>query len=176
MTADPFFSLKPKRLSDSAVDEILKLIKLGKLPLGSRLPSERELITRLHVSRASLREAIRMLETMGVLLVLPGRGTWIREDYVRPISNEWLSWLPSHQKDVTELLEMRETLEVQAAALAAERATEEQLESILKEYAGMQAALAANDIEALVEADTRLHDDHCPRLRQLHPGPDPAQS
>jgi GntR family transcriptional regulator, transcriptional repressor for pyruvate dehydrogenase complex len=158
VAGDPFFSLKPKRLSDSAVDEILQLIRDGKLELGSKLPSERELITRLKVSRSSLREAIRMLETMGVLVVRPGRGTWIRDDYQQPFSNDWLSWLPSHEKDVMDLLEMRETLEVQAAALAAERATPEQVANMQAQLARMEAMLAKNDLEGLAEADTGLHE------------------
>ena len=71
VSGDPFFSLKAQRLSDSAVEQILGLIREGKLELGSKLPSERDLITRLSVSRSSLREAIRMLEATGVLVVLP---------------------------------------------------------------------------------------------------------
>jgi DNA-binding FadR family transcriptional regulator len=158
VSGDPFFSLKAKRLSDSAVDEILGLIREGKLELGSKLPSERELITRLSVSRSSLREAIRMLEATGVLVVRPGRGTWIRDDYRQPAKDGWLSWLPNHQKDVTELLEMRETLEVQAASLAAERATAEQLTAVEAAWTDMQRAARAEDADALVEADTSLHD------------------
>jgi GntR family transcriptional regulator, transcriptional repressor for pyruvate dehydrogenase complex len=158
LAGDPFFSIKPKRLSDSAVEEILGLIREGKLALGSRLPSERELITRLKVSRSSLREAIRMLETMGVLVVLPGRGTWIREDYRESFSEGWLSWLPSHEKDVMDLLEMRETLEVQAATLAAERATPAQQLRIQQQLAAMEASLASDDLVGLVSADTGLHE------------------
>jgi GntR family transcriptional repressor for pyruvate dehydrogenase complex len=158
VSGSPFFSLKAKRLSDSAVEEILGLIREGKLELGSKLPSERELITQLCVSRSSLREAIRMLEATGVLLVRPGRGTWIRDDYRQPVTDAWLSWLPRHRKDVTELLEMRETLEVQAASLAAERGTADQLAAVEAAWAGMQRAARAEDAEALVEADTSLHD------------------
>ena len=158
MSGDPFFSLKAKRLSDSAVEEILGLIREGKLELGSKLPSERELITRLSVSRSSLREAIRMLEATGVLVVRPGRGTWIRDDYRRPARDGWLSWLPHHQKDVTELLEMREPLEVQAASLAADRGTTNQLAAVEAAWADMQRAARAEDPEALVEADTSLHE------------------
>lgn len=74
---DPFTSLKPKRISDSAVDQIVALINNGTLPPGTRLPPERNLVKRLGVSRNSLREAIRILETMGLLSVAPGRGTWL---------------------------------------------------------------------------------------------------
>jgi GntR family transcriptional repressor for pyruvate dehydrogenase complex len=158
VSGDPFFSLKAKRLSDSAVEEILGLIREGKLELGSRLPSERELITRLAVSRSSLREAIRMLEATGVLVVRPGRGTWIRDDYRRPARDGWLSWLPHHQKDVTELLEMREPLEVQAASLSAERGTANQLAAVEAAWADMQRAARADDPEALAAADTSLHE------------------
>ena len=111
---DLFESVKPKRLSDSAVDQILNLVNTGQLTPGSRMPPERELITRLGVSRTSLREAIRILETLGVLRVVPGRGTWVRDDYQRPSLGDTLAWLPNHEHDVLQLFEVRETIELLA--------------------------------------------------------------
>ena len=68
-----FEQVKPKRLSDGAMEQVLGLVREGKLPPGAKLPPERELITLLGVSRTPLREAIRILETKGVLRVVPGQ-------------------------------------------------------------------------------------------------------
>ena len=104
----------------------------------------------------SLREAIRILETMGVLRIVPGKGTWVREDYIQPSLGYGLSWLPGHRDDVMLLFELKETLEKKAAGLAAERANAEQI----LEMAGLVerlAGAAADDLDAMVEADGAFH-------------------
>lgn len=159
MGSDELFeSVKPKRLSDSAVEQILGLVNSGQLPPGSRIPPERELITKLGVSRTSLREAIRILETLGVLRVVPGRGTWVREDYVGPVLGDTLAWLPDHEHDVLQLFEVRETLEVRAAQLAAERASVEQIASLGASVERLKEAVAASDHEGILEADCAFHE------------------
>jgi len=155
---DLFESVKPRRLSDSAVDQILGLVNAGQLAPGSRMPPERELITRLGVSRTSLREAIRILETLGVLRVVPGRGTWVREDYQQPKLGETIAWLPSHEHDVMQLFEVRETLEVKAAQLAAERATADELVSMSVSIQRLQEAIAAGDYDGMLAADSMFHE------------------
>lgn len=155
---DMFVSLKPKRLSDSAVDQILGLVRQGNLAPGSKLPPERELITRLSVSRTSLREAIRILETMGVLRVVPGRGTWVRDDYSEPALGSNLAWLPSHSDDVFQMFEMRETLEVRAAGLAAERGTPEQLADLEASVKRYERAVDTGDMDALADTDRAVHE------------------
>ncbi|NLG66331.1 MAG: FadR family transcriptional regulator [Actinobacteria bacterium] len=158
MDQDLFESVKPRRLSDSAVDQILGLVNAGQLAPGSRMPPERELITRLGVSRTSLREAIRILETLGVLRVVPGRGTWVREDYQQPKLGETIAWLPSHEHDVMQLFEVRETLEVKAAQLAAERATADELVSMSVSIQRLQEAIAAGDYDGMLAADSMFHE------------------
>lgn len=155
---DVFYSVKPKRLSDSAVDQIMDLVRSGQLQSGAKLPAERELITRLGVSRTSLREAIRILETLGVLRVVPGRGTWVREDCLQPQIGEVVSWIPSHAADVMQLFEMRETLEVRAAQLAAERASQENLIAMSVAVQRLMEAIDRADEEAMLLADRDFHE------------------
>lgn len=155
---DLFESVRPKRLSDSAVDQILNLVSTGQLTPGSRMPPERELITSLGVSRTSLREAIRILETLGVLRVVPGRGTWVREDYQRPSLGDTLAWLPNHEHDVLQLFEVRETLEVKAAQLAADRATADQLISMSMSIQRFKDAVSDADYEGMLAADGMFHE------------------
>ena len=107
----------------------------------------------LKCSRMSLREAIRVLETMGVLRIVPGKGTWVREDYIQPSLGCGSSWLPSHRNDVMLLFELKETLEEKAAALAAVRADPEQILELAGQVERFAAALAGGDVDNMIEAD-----------------------
>lgn len=157
-TASNFKMLRPKRLSDSAVEQVLALVRSGDLLSGSKLPPERRLVSSLGVSRNSLREAIRMLETMGVLRVEPGRGTWVREDIGEYPVDLGSDWLPAHGRDVRELLEMRDTLEIKAAALAAERGDSEAMKDIEAALDRLKTAIADEDIGGIIAADVAFHE------------------
>lgn len=152
-----FSRLQAERLSDGAVNQVLTLIREGTLKAGSRLPSERRMVELLGVSRNSLREAARILETMGILRVVPGRGTWVREEVVGGGLVPVEGWLPANSRDVMELLEMRETLEVKAAALAAERGSEEARGRVRVSMARLADAIGAADRELVIAADTEFH-------------------
>ncbi len=155
--ASTFKMLQPKRLSDSTVEQVLDLVRSGELAPGAKLPPERQLVASLGVSRNSLREAIRMLETMGVLRVEPGRGTWVREDVGESPVDLASTWLPAHGRDVRDLLEMRDTLEIKAAALAAERGNSEALESIVAALDQLKAAIVDEDADEIIRADAAFH-------------------
>ena len=118
---DDFTSVRSRRLSDDAVEQFVRLVRTGRLQPGVRLPSERRMVELLGVSRSSYREAVRILETMGIITVSPGRGTWICADSDRRAVRLGNPWLAMHERDVMDLLELRQILEVRAVALAAER-------------------------------------------------------
>jgi len=107
-------------------DEILH----GRLPLGSRLPGERELATRFGVSRPVVREALRGLAARGLVEIAPGRGAFARPvqfgDAARPLDTLY------RRQNTTprEVVEARMMLEREAAVLAAQRATAEELEAM----------------------------------------------
>ena len=127
----------------------------GDWAAGERLPAERELCQRLGVGRASLREALKALEIMGMIEIRLGDGTFVRnrsEFFSRP-----LLWaiMGSDSEGVGELVEARRLMEVEIAGLAAERATPEDiktLESITNEMEN-----AVGDPEAFLEADLGFH-------------------
>jgi DNA-binding FadR family transcriptional regulator len=72
-------SIDRTKLYTSIVDQIVEGVRVGAFPPGSALPSERNLATRFGVSRNSVREAVRVLEHLGVLAVRPGKGTYVTE-------------------------------------------------------------------------------------------------
>jgi GntR family transcriptional regulator, transcriptional repressor for pyruvate dehydrogenase complex len=155
---DLFKPVKPKRLSDEAIEQILGLMTDGRLQPGSKLPPERELITLLGVSRTSLREAIRTLEVRGLLRVVPGRGTFVSEQQGPSLPDGWLSWLLGREYEVVQLLEMHEALEVKVGMLAALRATPADIEALETAMSRMRRAVDEQDHEALVAADAAFHE------------------
>ncbi len=119
------------RLSDRIADSILSMITVEQrfLP-GSKLPNENILSKELNVSRTTLREAIRILATGGILEIRRGRGTFVREDFEINQGREFSS-LASAKVKAKDLYEMRLIFEPEAAYYAAQRGTEEEIQRIL---------------------------------------------
>ncbi|MFE9243982.1 FadR/GntR family transcriptional regulator [Nocardiopsis sp. NPDC006938] len=118
-------------VAQRAVERIKEMIADGEVGPGQRLPTERELSARLGVSRGSVREAIRSLTTLGVLSVRHGAGVYVTA--LRPADLlEAFSVLAEVSRDETllEVLQVRRMIEPAATALAAARATPEELDRI----------------------------------------------
>jgi GntR family transcriptional repressor for pyruvate dehydrogenase complex len=121
---------------------------------GDRIPSERELGNRLGVGRTSLREALKALEIMGLIETRVGEGTYVcaeSEFLSRP-----LLWaVGSTQTNLRELIEARRFMEVELAALAAERATDENL-NVLRGHL-TQMEISRDNPVMFLEADLGFH-------------------
>lgn len=119
------------RLSDRIADSILSMITIEKrfLP-GDKLPNENILSEELKVSRTTLREAIRILATGGILEIRRGRGTFVREDLQLDNPKELIP-LTSAKVKARDLYEMRLIFEPEAAYYAALRATDKEIERIV---------------------------------------------
>ncbi len=154
---DDFTSVLSRRLSDDAVEQFVRLVRTGRLQPGVRLPSERRMVELLGVSRSSYREAVRILETMGIITVSPGRGTWICADSDRRAVRLGNPWLAMHERDVMDLLELRQILEVRAVALAAERGNDGEFSRIREAQEGIRAAVESGRADDMVNADEAFH-------------------
>jgi DNA-binding FadR family transcriptional regulator len=120
-----------KRLSDSVADDILTMITIEKrYNPGDKLPNENDLSLELNVSRTTLREAIRILVTNGVLEIRRGCGTFIRES-INSSSMEEMNHLSNAKLNAKDLYEMRLIFEPEAAYLATLRASEMEMNRIL---------------------------------------------
>ncbi len=140
-------TLRVVRLSQGVVNELLGAIRVGRFKPGERLPSERQLAEDFGVSRASVREGLRILELMETIEVRQGRGAVVLAATRQPSGQPLRRWLDSHQGEVVELLEVREALESAAAALAASREASE-----------IHPVLGASDeLDAIVNADVEFH-------------------
>lgn len=147
-------AVKKTKVYEDIVAQLKELVAEGKLKSGDQLPSERELSEMFQVSRASVREAIRSLESMGLIQTRQGEGTYIASSVETLLTS--VAFTIQKQRDpLLEVFEARKILEPAIAALAAERATAEEvgaLEAILKEQAQQ-----VTEGETGVEADTRFH-------------------
>lgn len=139
------------RLSDRIADSILSMITVERrfLP-GSKLPNENILSEELKVSRTTLREAIRILATEGILEIRRGRGTFVREDFKQK-QPKGMSALAAATVKARDLYEMRLIFEPEAAYYAALRATEEEIQRILALGAEIEGRIQKREDRTEVE-------------------------
>ncbi|MCU1570608.1 MAG: hypothetical protein JWR33_1349 [Naasia sp.] len=135
-------------------ERLLSAVNDGSLKPGEQLPTELELAAQLGIGRTSLREAIQRLRTIGVLEVRNGLGTFVVDRTRMEPVHSFVQWSVANEFEVTEVFEARLSLEVSAAGLAGERASEE-------EIAALQAAAlrhrSARGIEELIDTDEEFH-------------------
>jgi GntR family transcriptional repressor for pyruvate dehydrogenase complex len=108
-------------------ERIREWIRIGKLKEGDPLPSERELAEMFDVSRVPVREAIKVLEFVGVVQRVQGKGVFVKKISVGNIIENLDFTMMDPKHTLLEIFEVREGIEIQAAYLAALRRTEEDL-------------------------------------------------
>ena len=124
----------PKALSEMISDDLYAMItEGGKFPPGSKLPNEIELTKLFNINRATLRVAIRILVTRGILEIKRGKGTFVRNDFnpekaVLAANDEFVP----NEAAVKDLYEMRMVIEPEAAYFATQRGSEKEIKNIIK--------------------------------------------
>ena len=148
---------REKRLYERVADKILTLIKNDTWQPGDRLPPERELADAFGVSRTVVREAIKVLEAQGVLETVTGSGVYVRPPDSSVVSRSLQTYIQLLDQDDIDLrlAEIRRVLEVEIAALAAERAAPEQQVELQQLCRDMRQQ--ADSAQALAELDLRFH-------------------
>ena len=126
-----------------AVAEALARIILNEMSPGASLPSEAELAARYDVSRLTIREAVKLLEGRGLLAIARGRKAVVREPDGAAFADFLTSVIRYDSKGLFDLIEVRLSLEVQSATLAAKRATRAGIAAIESELAGMRETAGA---------------------------------
>jgi GntR family transcriptional regulator, transcriptional repressor for pyruvate dehydrogenase complex len=142
-------------------EEVAKQIEDGILAnhhrLGDQLPSERALIARFNVSRAVIRESLKVLVEKSLVEIRPGKGAFIRAPESSVVTNALLLYLrrQGHGQFAAHMTQVRRLLEVEIAGLAAANATA----ADLKDIAGALAAMEADksDLERFTRADLLFH-------------------
>jgi GntR family transcriptional repressor for pyruvate dehydrogenase complex len=152
------YTLLPSVSRTQQVREQLEAsIERGDYKPGDRLPSERELVELLGVSRVSVREAIRSLEAVGLVEVQHGRGCFVTSSRSDSYASSFSHWLAVHRDEVLELLKVRGALDELAAELAA-AAKDAAEPGRLRELNATFRATDPADVETLVARDVAFHD------------------
>jgi DNA-binding FadR family transcriptional regulator len=142
-------------LTDDAITSIKQMILSGQVGPGQKLPREKELATRLGLSRSSLREAVRALILAGVLKTRQGDGTYVTSlEPHQLLETMSLAVDLMQNRTLVELFEVRRMIEPAATALAAGRITTENLQRLEETLGRMDSA---ESVEELVEADDDFH-------------------
>lgn len=163
--ATPHSLRKTRGLAHELVDALGERIRTGAYPVGARLPTEAEIIDEFGVSRTVVRDAISRLQTTGQVVTRHGIGSFVQQQSVDAgfkVHPEQLKTL----REIVAVLELRIGLETEAAALAALRRTDENLDK-------MRAALNrfAQAIELggdAVEADYAFHAELARATQNIH--------
>jgi len=135
-------------------DQLTGQIGARRLQPGDTLPPERELTESFGVGRSSVREALRMLESRG-LIESKGNGTFTVSDFSNPLNQSLGLLLSAEEADLDELFEVRRLLEGETAALAALRRTDAHLGRMRDAIAQMEHALDSE--RHYIEADLAFH-------------------
>ncbi|MCQ4214270.1 FadR/GntR family transcriptional regulator [Streptomyces longispororuber] len=141
------------RLYEQVLDRLRAYVAEGGLRAGDRLPTERDLAARLGVSRASVKQAIVVLEVQGLVEVRHGGGTYLVRDgldVAEPVER-----LVERKKRLPDVLEAREALETKLAELAAERRTDENLTALRAALDRMAEDIGAGGLG--IEGDRLFH-------------------
>ena len=143
-------------VTHAAARTIQGMILSGELKAGDKVPSQREFAQMLKVSRASLREALLTLETLGLLKTEPGRGTFINPE-TPSAARDMAPWRYSDSYSVADVFQTRIMLEGQLAGLSAHALSEAALRALTAETDKMERHWEGGDLLANVEADLEFH-------------------
>lgn len=140
-------------LIDRTVDQLRESVINGTWPVGSRIPTEADLASTLGVGRNTVREAVQSLVHSGLLVRRQGSGTYVLSDSELSVAlGRQIEHV--HQQHI---LEVRRSLEVEAARLAARRRTERDVMTLRSLNEGRQNSFAVGDVDSMVTSDLALH-------------------
>jgi DNA-binding FadR family transcriptional regulator len=145
--------VRTSKLCDLVIQQIQEKISLGLFAPGAKIPTEPALMAQLGVGRSTVREAIRVLVSAGLLEVRQGDGTYVLE---RETGHEPLDYR-LRRATPQEIREVRRILEVEAARLAATNRTEVDIESMREYLSEKKLAHTQNDAHGYVTADIGFH-------------------
>ena len=153
-----FNNISNKKVYEQVIEQIQNNIMEGIFKKGDKLPSERELSEKLGVSRTSIREALRVLETMGVVESRQGEGNFICSNIEKSLLQPLSMMFKLNNGSFSDIYELRSILEIECARLSAIRATDMDCRELLSVVEEMeQETFGENRYEILVELDKKFH-------------------
>lgn len=138
-----------------AIEYLCRLVKKGELKVGSKLPTERKLAETLSIGRNSTREALRILENMGMIACRQGSGNYITGNMTKTISGVIEMMLLLKQVTREEILIFRRDMEKAVCHAVIEKGNIEKWYDKIMEI--LSADLDSQPLEEQIEADRRFH-------------------
>jgi GntR family transcriptional regulator, transcriptional repressor for pyruvate dehydrogenase complex len=150
-----FNSVRTGKVSELIAQQIKNTILTGVMKPGERLPSERELVERFEASRNSVREALKILEVSGLLLIKRGSGVFVTDGSPRSVSDSFSSILKMGNVSINDLTQARIVFEPGTARLACENIQENDFLK-LEENVRRASEIVRSGLEA-VELNVMFH-------------------
>ncbi|MXO81450.1 GntR family transcriptional regulator, partial [Paenibacillus sp. OT2-17] len=149
----PFQAVKRKQIADEVAEQLQRKIAAGEWNVGTKIPTEPELMKLFGVGRSTVREAVSVLVHAGLLEKKQGHGTFVCQPTT---SQEPLDYRLS-RAEIIEVYEVRSVLELEIARLAALRRNDEDLHLMRAALDRRAATLAAGDLSGYLDADITFH-------------------
>ena len=149
------FKIERKRLADQIIEKLAAMIAVGDLKPGEKLPSEPELMKSFGVGRSSVREAIGALSLVGLITVRHGDGTYVTETSEESQTKPIGLMLAVGRNKIRELIEARIIIEKATVQLAAELATDEEIDEIIHQHNLLKPPI--HNGKKSIQADISFH-------------------
>jgi GntR family transcriptional repressor for pyruvate dehydrogenase complex len=148
--------IKKANLPEKFIERIIELLKIGKLKPGDKLPSMRVLSERMKIGQSSVREALKQLQIIGVVKTEHGKGTYISEKIkINSLSKAMGYLLTLQEPNILYLIETRKIIERGTVILAAERASEGEIEKLDQIIYKMKETI--DDPESFARENVNFH-------------------
>lgn len=151
------YTRKKSSIAQETFDSIADRIRSGCYASGDKLPGERILARELQVGRTSVREAIRRLESVGLLESRQGQGTFVKNPSGEILQSALMSNFLTDTAIQEKLFDLRLIIEVEATGRAALCATTEQIETLRRFNEKVEICSARSDTEGMIVADLEFH-------------------
>lgn len=149
--------LRRQNLNEQIADVIQEMITTQRIQVGERLPPERELSQLLDVNRSTIREAIGLLQERGLVQMKAGSGTYVIHMPPDTVGQAIKRFFVSRNCSQSDFMAVRLVLEPEIAALAASKATAEDLTRLADALGRMETAWPSEDDDAYTSADVDFH-------------------
>lgn len=145
-----------KSAAQQALENLQSYISGDSVQVGDRFPTEKELCGMLGVGRGTVREAVKILISQGILEIKPGLGTYVVAKSPMQV-NSLSQWFMTNEVELQDLIVVRSAIEPMATKLAIEKCTDEQLAKLRENQAGAIEAAERHDAAALANYDEEFH-------------------
>lgn len=149
--------IKRHNLPDEIINQIQKIIINGHLKVGDKLPSERELAEKFQVGRTSIREALKALHFVKIL-IRTREGTFVNKNVLDYFSDSINEKLIVKYIELEDLIEARKLLEVKNARLAAQKATKEDIAILQNNLSDIKRFTVMQNVQKFISTDVKFHE------------------